>query len=221
MRSREDILQKKWQRLLQHRRFFHLIPFIDFVLVSGSMALGTAREESDFDVIVGARTGRIFTVRFFCVVVFELAGVRRARADHRGNVKDKVCFNHFVAPGGYVLASPRNEYSEVMYRNLVPLYGDKQKISKFVKANVWVRRSRKVDYARHLIGRLNLVSRVLMIALGGRAGDAIERTLKRYQIHRIAKYKRRLGDSLHIICTDDVIQFHPMHKHISTGSVSD
>ena len=40
---------------------FRLIPFVDFILVAGSMAMGNPCEDSDFDVIVGVRRGRIFS----------------------------------------------------------------------------------------------------------------------------------------------------------------
>src|SRR3989344_7737796 len=70
------LLEKKWKILQRRSRLFRYIPFIDFVLVSGSMAMGDAKENSDFDVIIGARRGRIFTVRFLCWLVFSIFGWR-------------------------------------------------------------------------------------------------------------------------------------------------
>src|ERR1051325_12033670 len=36
----QSLLDKKWKKLLGLGRFFSYVPFIDFVLVGGSMALG-------------------------------------------------------------------------------------------------------------------------------------------------------------------------------------
>jgi len=63
MRSDVGALEKKWLRLRSLVRHIRHVSFVDFVLVSGSMATGEATEESDFDLLVGARAGRIFTVR--------------------------------------------------------------------------------------------------------------------------------------------------------------
>lgn len=216
MRSREEILQKKWQRLLQHRRFFHLIPFIDFVLVSGSMALGTAREESDFDVIVGARAGRIFTVRFFCVSVFELLGLRRKRADYKGKIEDKLCFNHFVGPIGYTLAPPYNSYWRALYCNLVPIYGDRKTIEIFLRANKWAGQIGDINDSRRLEKKRSIVGAFLEGIFGGRLGNWLESVLKRYQIKRIVKYSGDglLGNMPRLLYTDDVIEFHTMEKRL-------
>ena len=45
------------------KQLFQYVPF-DFVFAAGSMAMGTVRQDSDFDVLVGVRHGRIFTARF-------------------------------------------------------------------------------------------------------------------------------------------------------------
>ena len=65
---------QKWQKFLGRIWPFKFIPFVDFVLAAGSLATGNLREESDFDVIVGVRQGRIFTARAFCFLAFGMFG---------------------------------------------------------------------------------------------------------------------------------------------------
>ena len=50
---------------------FRLIPFVDFILVAGSMAMGNPCEDSDFDVIVGCG-GAEFLRRGFAVGLFSV-----------------------------------------------------------------------------------------------------------------------------------------------------
>ena len=68
-RRRQDVVwDKKWRKFLREARVFKHLPFIDFVFASGSMVLGNVRRDSDFDVLIGCRQNRIFTVRFFTIV---------------------------------------------------------------------------------------------------------------------------------------------------------
>jgi len=138
-RRQQDVLfDKKWLRFLELARFFGYLPFIDFVFGAGSMALGNVHQDSDFDVIVGAKSGRIFTTRFFCVLMFGLLGRRRQKLSHKEAASDNICFNHFVAPESYCLRPPHNIYWQELYRNLVPIYGREEKIGEFFKANDWM-----------------------------------------------------------------------------------
>ena len=81
VRENDVLRDKKWWLFLKYARIFQYIPFIEFAFGAGSMALNTAHEESDFDVIIGVRQGRIFTARFFAVLLFGLCGIRRSRID--------------------------------------------------------------------------------------------------------------------------------------------
>lgn len=115
------------------------------------MALGNVHQDSDFDVIVGAKSGRIFTARFFCILMFGLLGRRRhakrgylprsagrQKLSHREAASNKICFNHFVTPRSYCLKPPHNIYWRELYQNLVPIYGRKEKIREFFEANNWM-----------------------------------------------------------------------------------
>ena len=114
---KEDFLEEKWKKLLKLSKKFRYIPFVDFVLVSGSMAMGEAKENSDFDFIIGSRTGRIFTTRQLTAGLFELIGKRKKRESTKEEAKDKACFNHYVTPRGYCLKPPYNEYWVSLYQN--------------------------------------------------------------------------------------------------------
>ncbi|MEK7115098.1 MAG: hypothetical protein AAB847_01950, partial [Patescibacteria group bacterium] len=77
--NREILYDQKWFKLLQRSFLFQYFPFVDFVLAAGSMALGDVNENSDFDVIVAAKNGRLYTARFFCLAIYKLVGWRRKK----------------------------------------------------------------------------------------------------------------------------------------------
>src|SRR3989344_9230759 len=94
--AQEVFLDKKWKKLLKKIWLFKFIPGVDFVLVAGSLATGNVNKDSDFDVIVGAKQGRIFTARFLSVLFFGLFGWRRRKLSHKESARDKICLNHFI-----------------------------------------------------------------------------------------------------------------------------
>ena len=214
----DPLTAEKWKKLLSRVWLFNFISFIDFVLVAGSMAMGNPKEDSDFDVIIGVRKGRIFTVRFFCYMLFGIFGWRRKRSSGSRASKDRFCFSHFVTPEKYCLSGPYNEYWKKLYLSLVPVYGSADNIQKFYDANAgWtcpVRNSLPIgSFGPRL--RASAVSNGMKWVLSGKLGDVLEKLLKKIQIAKIEKsliiekqYKPR------IIFNDTELEFHPHTKRI-------
>jgi len=210
-----NLYDQKWQKFLKRIWPFNFIPFVDFVFAAGSLATGKMREDSDFDVIVGARQGRIFTARAFCILLFGFLGWRRHKLDHQKSASDKICFNHFVTPKAYRLSPPHNEYWQNLYLLLVPVYGDPALIQKFWDANQdWMgqRKMYKWD-KRHMYKSKVLKTVILEKLLSGKIGDWLEKKLKAIQVKRIENslklveiYKPR------IVYNDDELEFHPHTK---------
>lgn len=212
-----DLFESKWKKLLSRVWLFDLIPFADIVFVSGSMAIGNVYEDSDFDVIIGVKNGRIFTARAFCVAFFGLLGWRRKRGTEGRDAKDKFCFSHFVAPENYRLSEPHNDYWKKLYLSLTPVYGDKKSIQKFYDANSdWLgeKKNYKED-AKHLYKEKGVLKKIFEKILEGKFGNFAEIGLKNIQIKKIKKnlktenlYKPR------IICSGSELEFHPDTRRI-------
>ncbi len=223
------LYQQKWQKFLGRIWPFRFIPFVDFVLAAGSLATGNVNENSDFDVIVGVRQGRIFTARFFCWLAFGMFGWRAKHPNSsqssslqytvllkwRHPSRDKVCFNHFVTSATYRLSPPYNEYWQNLYKNLAPVYGSPEAIQKFYDANSDWMGSKRIyqDNLRHKYKKSGIIKRFREYLLGGDFGDWLENKLKPIQIKRIkqglnsqAVYKPR------IIYNDNELEFHPDTK---------
>ncbi|MCR4260823.1 MAG: hypothetical protein NUV96_00545, partial [Candidatus Colwellbacteria bacterium] len=135
---KSDLYSRKWEKFLRRVKLFRFVPFVEFVLAAGSLATGRIHEASDFDVIVGARHGRIFTTRFFTVIVFKIFGYHRRGIDHKESASDKICLNHFVTDKKYRLDPPHEGSWMELYQSLVPVMGDEEKIKKFFEDNDWM-----------------------------------------------------------------------------------
>src|SRR3989344_3138829 len=132
-RQQQVLHDKKWIKFLKRTWLFRWIPFVEFAVAAGSLATGNVNPDSDFDVIVGAKTGRIFTARFFCALAFGFFGWRRKRLHggasyktyksyktYRSETSDKVCLNHFITAKSYRLAPPPHAFLKKFYQKLLP-----------------------------------------------------------------------------------------------------
>jgi hypothetical protein len=213
----DNAIDQKWNKLLRRAGLFTFIPFVEIVFTAGSMAMGNAGEDSDFDFIIGVKSGRIFTVRFFCWLFFGILGWRRKRGVEGRNAKDKFCFSHFVAPEKYAFSPPYDNYSQKLFSSLVPIYGDKEKIQKFYDANAfWMdeKRAYKKD-ARHIYEAPGPFKVFLESVFGSKLGDVLEKWLKIAQIKKIEKsLKTEKHCRPRIIFNDSELEFHPVCKSI-------
>lgn len=187
------------------------------------MAVGNVGVDSDFDVIIGARSGRIFTARFFAVILFGIFGWRRKRWHDKSNetnrsyrshsVADKICLNHFVTERSFRLSPPHDAYWQNLYRSLVPIFGSAGKINQFFRSNAsWLATERIYeDDLRHLYRKNSFLKSLTEFCLSGRLGDCLEKILKNTQVNRIERSLRRdaPGFRPRIVYTDTELEFHP------------
>ena len=132
-RRQEVLRDKKWRKFLRLARWFKYIPFGELVFGTGSMAVGNVKEDSDFDVLVRARRGRIFTVRFISKVLFRALGAARKPRHTRAEQKNKICLSHFFTDEVSDPGLPYDEERAVLHLYLVPLLGPKAEMEKFLR----------------------------------------------------------------------------------------
>lgn len=207
-RAQDLLLDMKWKRLARYARWFRHVPFIDFVLTGGSLALGNVSPSSDFDLVIGVRAGRMFTARYAALALFALLGVRRHN-DASDSGRDKLCFNHFVTPSAYA-KPPHNMYRHELYRNLVPLWGKEEAILALVRANRWAGAVQEPGgSSRYLGGEGSAVRRVGERLLGSTFGDLLERRvcapIARRRLTRYAARNRHHG---RVVISDAELEFH-------------
>jgi len=215
-RRQAVLYDEKWTKFIRRARLFRHIPFVEFVFGAGSLTYGKVRQESDFDVMVGTKQGRIFTVRFFSVFMFGILGWRRKKLAHDEDAQDKICLNHFVTPKSYRLRDPHNEYEQNLYRNIVPLYGTTERVNSFLKANSdWMGSVRIYrDDMRHIHSTPSVLKKIIEFVLSGKVGDFFEHTVKTIQVRKINRglLNDPPGHNPRIVYNDDELEFHPNTK---------
>ena len=196
------------------------------------MALGDVHENSDFDVIVGAKYGRLYMARFFCLAVYKILGWRRAKISKFRHVdisKDSFCFNHFVTEKSYCLQPPYNLYWRELYKNLVPVFGNTESIEKFFELNIGLRKGlnlqikslAKAIILEDLRFKYKTPSRLkiaLEKSLSGKFGDWIEKLSKQYQHKKIKQSFKKFppGYKPRLIYDDKEVELHLDTRRLET-----
>src|SRR6185295_5358176 len=84
---------KKIEKAVKAAHILSFIPSINFIGISGSLALDKASESDDIDFFIISKENTIWTTRFFAVISMKALGLYR---DSR-NFQDKICLNMFVS----------------------------------------------------------------------------------------------------------------------------
>ena len=173
------LYDKKRCKALKRSQLFNFLPFIEKVYLAGSLALGNVHENSDFDVIIVAKPGRLYTARFFCLLLFNIFDWRRTLK----NPRDGFCFNHFntgeVKPAGFL--GLIGNYEKKLHQNLIPV--------------LLSRRKSNIPRSRY-------------IRLFERVENLLEKILKKWQIKKIEKFLKKFppGPNSRIIYNDERVE---------------
>jgi len=190
------------------------VPFVRMIALTGSLARGESREDSDIDFFVVTQTGRIWTCRFFIILLLKLLG--QYRTDE--NTAGKICPNRYQAEDSLEIY-PHSVYHAKEYSQIVPLFDSGSVYQRFQEANKWIIKKIKEQRAKIKNANQNLkikesqvlrfLRRVGESILIGRFGDLLEEKLKNYQTKRILWDKRTYQRQARIIISDQRLCFHP------------
>ena len=129
-----EIEKKLWKRVRFFSKFFKMIPFLKMAAVCNNLAFGKVSENSDIDLFIVAKTGRLFTVRTFVTFWFSVFGVRR----HANKVAGRFCLSFFIdeeAMDLSPLAIPKDFYLAYWVGTIVPIVDINNTSLKFLSRN--------------------------------------------------------------------------------------
>jgi predicted nucleotidyltransferase len=212
--DREKISAQKWKKLLRLAKWFQAVPYLRVVFVSGSMAMQNATPESDFDVLVVIRQGRLYTGRIFLSLVASLFRARRKRFDL--TAPDKFCFNHYITD--HQLKIPHQSlYNAQMYINLQPILDLGDIFPRLYHENAWLNKfvynfkpePSSIKRSVHFFPFLNFIARVGEFILNSWLGDGVEMIFRRYQQNRIKGNTATYAPGGRTLFDDSQLEFHP------------
>ncbi|HVZ11377.1 MAG TPA: hypothetical protein VG941_03135 [Candidatus Paceibacterota bacterium] len=211
---REKIAAQKWRTFLRRARWLRICPWIEGFFASGSLALGNTTAESDFDILMIMKPGRLYLGRLIISAWTSLLGIRRTRAERRA--PDKLCFNHYITADCLEIRH-QSMYNAQTYARLVPVCIPADLDKRFFSANAWIgnfllRAEPYQIVKRRTIrpyGFLPMIARISAWILDHSAGDFLERRARRYQQRRIADNPATHAAGGRVVYTDSELEFHP------------
>ena len=213
------IADKKLRRARRIATVVSRLPFVRAIFVCNTVAFGTAEEGSDIDFFIVTAPGRIWTARFFVIMVAVLCGWRPSR----NHVRNQACFSFFVDENHLDLGNwrivPDDVYLAYWLAGLIPLYDPANIYMRLQTENTWCRallpntatqylagQNWNVSHHHHLFGHASLLENILT----GKLGDWKEKYLARLQGRFIKKnFSTYLSQSQNaVVVSEGVLKFH-------------
>lgn len=216
--ARHVLAQHKWKKARRVVRWLAPLPFVRMVGMTGSLALWHTRPQSDFDLFIVVRKGRIWIARLLLMLVAQLRGRRRKYWEREA--PDKVCLNHYVTDDALTMVPRvRSLYTAMLYVRLVPLMGLDMYRRWLVANGTWMRRWLMYPAVPRLAGRqavhvsgwARVIKRWVESLLLEPIGDVLERGAKRVQRRTILLHTRP-GRGGRVAVSDTELAFHPDSK---------
>ena len=213
--DRKKIADEKWKKSKKIFWIMQIIPFTKLVMASGSFALCNTRKDSDVDLMIVAKWGRIWTVRTFFTLLTSFFGVRR----YKDKTEDMMCLNHYITDKSLRIPF-ESLYTAHLYYHILSIYNsdeDRKLFLKFQKENEWMKKYLENYEFSELeglrsIGRnkmLSFISKLFEFILSGKIGDYFEKKMSKIQSERIKKDPLNMKKGGRITISDTQLEFHP------------
>jgi hypothetical protein len=133
--NRQKNSAQKFQTLLKYAWWLQAVPYIRTLAASGSMAMNSCGPDSDWDMFVIAKAGRLYTARLGLLAVAFLQ--RRLRTKKMRTAPDRFCFNHLITNDGLAIRHC-SLFTAHALAWLVPMYDPWAYMPRLRQANGWV-----------------------------------------------------------------------------------
>lgn len=134
--EREVVSQKYYAKAQWIGRFLRIIPWIQLVGISGSLAMRNAEESDDIDLFVITRSNRVWLTRLCTALILELFGERRKRDASPKESQSKICLNLLLSEDA-LEQKKHNLYIAHEILQLKVLWERSKTYQKFLEANQW------------------------------------------------------------------------------------
>jgi len=211
--SRQKTADQKWKKARRLIKFLQIIPFIRLVAVSGSLAMNNPKPRSDIDLLVVAKTNRIWTCRGLTTLFVHLIGQRR----HKKLTKDRLCLNHYLTDK-FLKIPFKSLYNAQTYVHLVPMldFGNST-WKEFQKNNEWLK-NYLAYYPQSANGYLlrikpnrflSFLREIPEFFLDRKLGNGLECFLRKIQEKRIRKDPLTYQSGGRVVFNSRQLEFHP------------
>lgn len=216
-KERTELSKKKWRRAKGAAEFLRLVPFVRGVFVCNSVAIDNGKKESDVDIVVIIKAGRMFMARLAVTAIVHLLGYRR----HGTKIADRVCLSFYVTDDALDFAplrlQPEDPQLAFWVATFVPFINRKNMFQQAREANPWV-----LEYFPHAFSveprneqlaedqLLTAVRAFFENAFAGSIGEPLEQSARSMQMKRMQRNKqsRQNDATTDVVISDTLLKYH-------------
>lgn len=212
------IVEQKMKIAVKGIKKIRWVPFIRAVFVCNTVAGAVVEENSDIDVFVVTRAGRIWLARALATLILSLFGLRRTKR----KIKNRICLSFYVTDDNLNLESIAIEndiYLKYWLAQLVPVYDPDNLLLQVQTANQWVKKNLPNAFvpfwpiSRWQVrdSRLSVkIKNLLEKMWGGSYGDLMEAQARGMQKARMAlNYMSAQNEpDTRVVVSDQMLKFH-------------
>ncbi len=214
-RERAKVAEEFWKKTRRFLPLMRLVPFVRMAAVCNTLALNNPTRDSDIDLFIVVKDGRLFFTRTLITLLFSMLGVRR----HGKKIAGRFCLSFYVTDGNLNLEGIRTDAEDIYLPfwliTLRPLYGA-ETYEKLLEQNKWVQKY----FPRPLeIGEFWPENKFFKLIAGageklwrGKAGNRIEEWLASKQYRRHHRNIKKLGPESSVVVTDKMLKFHNIDR---------
>lgn len=216
-KKRHNLAQDRWKKLRKITTILQIIPNVKMFAACNTLVLNDIKENSDIDVFVIIKEGRMWQTRFFITALVALLGQWR----HRDNIANKICLSFYVTDKNLNLKwLAKKPYDPMLVYWITFVYPllDRSIYDKFIKENDWIKEyvPNFIKYNPNLLERkvekifiFDILRRLSEAILNTKIGDLLEKFFKKIQEGKMKKntdsWKREDTD---VIISDQMLKFH-------------
>lgn len=218
--NRDKLSIKKWKKAKKMIWLMQAIPFVKSISVAGSLSMNNTLKDSDIDLFLMVKKGRIWTARTLSMLLTQLLGQRR----YDKKINNKICLNYYITEESE--PQIKNLASANVFLRTIPVYGITC-YNNFLKNNsYWIEKYfqnpqnkfkienfRKIKKNKVFL-KLKTLSEYM---LSKKIGDKLEKILSLWQRKRIEKKIKKEKNITNLIFTDKILMFHwpnPRNKEV-------
>ncbi len=199
----------KYRRARRFGKILSLLPGVWMVALGNTMAWRHARSSSDIDFFIVAEEGRLWSVRFFCVLIAAMLRVRPTKSASA----DAFCLSFFASASALNLRSLAIEediYLPYWALSIVPLYDAGGVFERFKAANNWVLSNLPNSFFREpavTAGRGPSIPSLPLL---------VENILKKLQLYLLPQdiFKKASLGNTEVLLSEQYLKFHTDDRRV-------
>ncbi|MEK7168938.1 MAG: hypothetical protein AAB778_02895 [Patescibacteria group bacterium] len=136
--QREKYSKKKLKLAKRAAILISKIPTVKFVGITGALAMNNAGRNSDIDLMIITKSGRLWMTRLLSYMAIWLNGYK-TRKPNQKNEKNKLCINLWMDENDLTWNKlDRNIYTAHEIAQIVPLVNKNNIYERFLRCNRWI-----------------------------------------------------------------------------------